>query len=268
MDIESDSGQQEGSEESLEHETVYKPFKGSKPSSSAECNSLANDEESDSDQDSQFIIEDDDEVELPAQFSMQTYGDLSYQFKKIFQLFVHVAVQSPGDRHAFMERQMQGHSIFLFICSVIKFVTEEYFAVPLQMIRRKVSGLRDSLVSSSVWRPEFKKALADYPDFELTPLDLTIPACDACHMGGRKSSILGRVGGSLYKVDGFEPVCSLALSRTNNLTSFQRVSKRKTDNKEFNLGRFCARRGRVFHQFSHWEVRKVSLRMVNVSDPQ
>ena len=105
MDKESDSDRHEESEE---HETVSKPFWGSKPS--ADCNSLANDEESDSDQDSQFIIEDDDEVELPAQFSMQTYGDLSYQFKKIFQLFVHVAVQSPGDRHAFMERQMQGHS--------------------------------------------------------------------------------------------------------------------------------------------------------------
>jgi hypothetical protein len=109
MDKESDSDQQEESEESAEEqETVSNPFMGSKPS--ADFNSLTNDEQSDSDQHSQFIIEDDDEVELPAQFSMQTYGDLSYQFKKIFQLFVHVAVQSPGDRRAFMERQMQGHS--------------------------------------------------------------------------------------------------------------------------------------------------------------
>ena len=108
IDKESDSDRQEENEDSEEQETVFKPFKGSKPS--ADCNSLANDEESDSDQYSQFIIEDDDKVELPAQFSMQTYGDLSYQFKKIFQLFVHVAVQSPEDRHTFMERQMQGHS--------------------------------------------------------------------------------------------------------------------------------------------------------------
>lgn len=105
MDKESDSDRQEESEA---HEPLSNPFRGSKPS--AECNSPDNDEESDSDQDSQFIVEDDDEVELPAQFSMQTYGDLSYQFKKIFQLFVHVAVQSPGDRQGFMERQMQGHS--------------------------------------------------------------------------------------------------------------------------------------------------------------
>jgi len=216
MDEEFDSDQQDESEE---YETVSKPFRGSKPST--DHNSLSNDEESDSDQSSQFIIEDDVEVQLPAQFSMQTYGDLSYQFKKIFQLFVHVAVQSPEDRLAFMEQQMQ----------------DEYFAVPLQMMRRKVSGLRDSLVSSSVWRPEFKRALEDYPDFELTALDFTVPSCDACHMGGRISSLIGRVGGSLYNIDGFEP----------------RVTKYKTDNKEFHLGRFCARRGRVFHQFSHWE---------------
>lgn len=110
MDKESDSDRQEESEE---HETVSKPFRGSKPS--ADYNSLANDEESDSDQHSPFIIEDDDEVELPAQFSMQTYGDLSYQFKKIFQLFVHVAVQSPGDRRTFMVRQMQGRS-YSYLC--------------------------------------------------------------------------------------------------------------------------------------------------------
>ena len=105
MDEESDSDWQE---ESQEHETVSKPFRGSKPSTDRD--SLSNGEESDSDQSSHFIIDDDDEVQLPAQFSMQTYGDLSYQFKKIFQLFVHVAVQSPEDRLPFMEQQMQGHS--------------------------------------------------------------------------------------------------------------------------------------------------------------
>ena len=104
MDEECDSDQQEESEE---YEIVPKPFRGSKPST--DHKSLSNDEESDSDQSSQFIIEDDVEVQLPAQFSMQTYGDLSYQFKKIFQLYVHVAVQSPEDRLAFMEQQMQGH---------------------------------------------------------------------------------------------------------------------------------------------------------------
>ena len=99
------------------------------------------------------------------------------------------------------------------MCCVTEIVTnkiDEYFAVPLQMMRRKVLGLRDSLVSSSVWRPGFKSALENYPDFELTALDFTVPSCDACHMGGRISSLIGRVGGSLYNIDGFEPVYSLS----------------------------------------------------------
>lgn len=145
---------------------------------------------------------------------------------------------------------------------------DEYFAVPLQMARRKLSGLRDSLVSSSVWRPEFRMALEDYPDFELTSLDFTVPNCDACRMGGRMSSLVGRVGGSPYDINGFEPVCSFSDCRKKYLTAFKRVSKHETNSKEFHLGRFCARRGRIFHQFSHWEVRNGSLNVISISNPQ
>ena len=65
-------------------------------------------------------------------------------------------------------------------------------------------GLRDSLVASSVWRPEFKKALEKYPRFELTELDYVVPGCDACHLGGRKSKLIGRLSGFPYDALGFE----------------------------------------------------------------
>jgi hypothetical protein len=81
---------------------------------------------------------------------------------------------------------------------------EEYFSVPLRIARRKLSGLRDSLVASSVWRPDFKQQLEKYPTFELTGLDFAVPACDACHLGGRMSTLLGRVSGSPYDRFGFE----------------------------------------------------------------
>jgi hypothetical protein len=81
---------------------------------------------------------------------------------------------------------------------------EEYFSVPLIIARRKLDGLRDSLVASSVWRPDFKKQLQKYPTFELTGLDFAVPACDACHLGGRMSTLLGRVSGSPYDKFGFE----------------------------------------------------------------
>jgi len=87
---------------------------------------------------------------------------------------------------------------------VILSLEEEYFAVPLQVARRKLSSMRDSLVASSVWRPDFKNSLETYPEFDLVPLDFAVPACDACHLGGRISTIMGRLSGSSYDRWGFE----------------------------------------------------------------
>ena len=88
------------------------------------------------------------------------------------------------------------------MCRVL--VEEDYFSVPLQIARRKLLGLRDSLVASSVWRPDFKNKLQRYPDLELTQLDFSVPHCDACHLGGRLSTVLGRVGGVPYDRFGFQ----------------------------------------------------------------
>lgn len=81
---------------------------------------------------------------------------------------------------------------------------EEYLSVPLQVTRRKLSGMRDSLVASSVWRSDFKKALETYPNFTLIRLNFAIPSCDACHLGGRSSTLLGRLGGKPYDKYDFE----------------------------------------------------------------
>ena len=37
-------------------------------------------------------------MELPAEFSMNTYQDLLHHFKIVCQLFVHMAVQDPEER--------------------------------------------------------------------------------------------------------------------------------------------------------------------------
>lgn len=83
------------------------PFNGSKPT--GEHNDT---DQSSSDESNAFIVEDGEVFELPPQFSMETHQDLSLQFKKIFQFFVHVAVQPPASRSAYMEQQMQGLPIF------------------------------------------------------------------------------------------------------------------------------------------------------------
>lgn len=84
--------------------------------------------------------------------------------------------------------------------------TEEYFTLSLNALDRKLGSVKDSLVRSSVWKEDFTKALNTYPDFELTDLEFAVPQCDACHLGGRKSTFVGRVSGRPYSKVSFE-VC-------------------------------------------------------------
>jgi hypothetical protein len=66
--------------------------------------------------------------------------------------------------------------------------------------------MRDSLVSSSVWKPDFKRNLEKFPDLALIHLDFAVPYCDACNLGGRMSTLLGHLTGSPYDTVGFGSV--------------------------------------------------------------
>ncbi|KAJ3813187.1 hypothetical protein F5876DRAFT_35639 [Lentinula aff. lateritia] len=215
--MDSDDGENEEEKEEEEEEA---PFKGAMPDS--DKNSLFDSSES-------FIVEDDGagSAALPVEFSMESHQDLSHNFKKIFQFFVHIAVHPPIERHEFMEIQMKN---------------EVYFSVPLSAARRKIIGLRDSLVASSVWKPEFKGPLERYPELDLVQLEFSMPGCDACNLGARMSTLNGRLLGEPYDRLGFE---DLDLS-DESLSE----GECRTD---FHLGRFCARRTRVYHDLSHWE---------------
>ncbi|KAF5315605.1 hypothetical protein D9611_004714 [Ephemerocybe angulata] len=219
--LSSSSSEEEGESEESK---VAKPFKGAKRGGSLFGTSEVDEDEdmNEPTSDSDFIVEDEGlgAPLLPAEYSMETHQDLSHQFKKIFQFFVHIAVQPPKKRKKFMQTNMEG--------------------------KRKLAGLRDSLVASSVWRPQFKKALERFPQFSLTSLAFTVPECDACHLGRRVSTLCGRLDGEPYDRVGFQLLKGEDESSDTD-------SDEKSLKKEFNLGRFCGRRTHVYHQFSHWE---------------
>ena len=48
---------------------------------------------------------------------MESHQDLSYQFKRVFQFFVHIAVRPPLERHEFMFGRMKGVG---FYCRIKK----------------------------------------------------------------------------------------------------------------------------------------------------
>jgi len=73
--------------------------------------------------------------------------------------------------------------------------------------------MKDSLVASSVWKPDFKKPLELLPDFRLEHLEFSIPVCDACHLGNRVATLRGIVGGQKYDPLTFEVNSQLSTLR-------------------------------------------------------
>ena len=105
-----ESGAETESEQSDEELTrPSRLFEGSKPSSNSKHDTHSSDNETlTSANSSDFIVEDDNAIQLPPEFSMETHQDLSHQFKKIYQFFVHIAVQPGKKRAAYMQKQLQG----------------------------------------------------------------------------------------------------------------------------------------------------------------
>ncbi|KIO28189.1 hypothetical protein M407DRAFT_22668 [Tulasnella calospora MUT 4182] len=218
-------------------------FRGAKPPGE----DLSDVEDENAELEDDFIEHDSDNdlpVELPAAFSRHSHQDLSLSFKAICQLYVHLSIQPERNRASFVKEAENN----------------EYFKNALRAINKKLDGLRDSLVRSSVWKPEFTKVLNTYPEFELMNLDFSVPTCDACHMGGRVSTYLGRSSGRPYQKDTFEPKGD---SRSDDDESEDESDSGsdgsdeidKDDYKvfEFNLGRFCAARASAYFKFVHWQ---------------
>ncbi|KAI0721002.1 hypothetical protein C8T65DRAFT_631903 [Cerioporus squamosus] len=207
------------------------PFSHARPDNGTE--GLDEDEQEGEEEEDNFIVEDDSTqaVELPAEFSMNTYQDLLHHFKIVCQLFVHMAVHDADERGE----------------AATKLQKNQYFAVPLQITRRKLSGMRDSLVAGSTWKPRFRATLDKFPVFELYSLDFAVLGCDACHLGGRKSTLQGRLSG-----DPYDPLTYESIRESDASDSDEDEDSEETK-KQFDLGRFCAKRVRTYHQFTHWE---------------
>ncbi|KAI8998559.1 hypothetical protein BD414DRAFT_475410 [Trametes punicea] len=221
----------ESSASASEDDDLIEPFANARPRAGFGEESDG-DRDIGADEDDTFIVEDDSTaaVELPAEYSMNTYQDLLHHFKIVCQLFVHMAVHDPEDRSEVATRLQQN----------------QYFTVALQIARRKLAGMRDSLVAGSTWRPNFRKALDTYPDLEIHALEFTVLGCAACNLGGRKSTLQGRLSGNPYDQLTYEPLAEEESSDDEDAGSSALP-------KEFDLGRFCAKRTRTYHQFTHWE---------------
>ncbi|KAJ7219312.1 hypothetical protein GGX14DRAFT_389903 [Mycena pura] len=189
---------------------------------------------SDSDDSSKFIVEDDGSAvaTLPQQFSMDAHENASLQFKKIFQFMVHIAVRPPCEREKFTQKMLN---------------TEEYFSVPLNATRRRMSAVTESMVKSSRWQPSFTDILEKYPelDIRVLPAKAVTNICDVCRIKGRNGCKAGTLSGFPYSRMGYEEV--------DESEDEHKRSKKRKEKKQYNLGRFCADRVQVYHEITHWE---------------
>ncbi|KAH9180669.1 hypothetical protein EDB89DRAFT_1920417 [Lactarius sanguifluus] len=205
----------------------HEPFQGSQKDGHIGDPDADDDDEDDDTDD--FVVEDDGVAipELPVAFSRRTHQDSSHDFKVVCQLFVHLAMMPVDERRGFMEQILKG---------------DDYFLVPFQVIRRKLSDARDS-VASSIWRRDYKEALELLPDLTLSKLDFSTPHCDACNVR-KKSTVAGWLKGTPYDKLSFEPIID-----ERNSEDPDEEDRRVTG---FSFGRFCAIRTQIYHRLTHW----------------
>ncbi|CAE6443942.1 unnamed protein product [Rhizoctonia solani] len=168
---------------------------------------------------------------LPEGYSMLGHQSLAHQFKVVMQFFVHLACLKAKQRLEFRQEERN----------------DQYFGLALRALRRKMDGLRDSLVTSSKWTSGFKKALNTHPELHIHDLEFAVRGCGACRISNRLSTFKGALSGDDYDRDTFEPINRRSESVDSDESDSEEV---KTT---FDLGRFCQARVRSYHNFVHWE---------------
>ncbi|KAH7317977.1 hypothetical protein B0J17DRAFT_686463 [Rhizoctonia solani] len=203
--------------------------------------SPAKDEDEEDSENDSWIEDDEDDgappAILPEGYSMRGHQSLAHQFKVVMQFFVHLACLKAKQRLEFRQEERN----------------DQYFGLALRALRRKMDGLRDSLVTSSMWTSGFKKVLNTHPELHIHNLEFAVPGCGACRIKNRLSTFKGALSGEDYDRDTFEPINR----RSESVDSDDSDSGAcKTT---FELGRFCQARVRSYHDFVHWEWRLFEL---------
>ncbi|QRV85807.1 hypothetical protein RhiJN_13825 [Ceratobasidium sp. AG-Ba] len=178
-----------------------------------------------------FIDNDDDELNataLPDEFSMRTRQPLAYEFKVVIQLFVHLALMRPEERRPFRETKEY----------------DQYSGVFLRRLRRRLDGLKESLVASSAWTAQFKKALDTHPELATSDLGYPTPGCEACRISSRVSTWQGTLSGDYYDQVTFELITKPEDGDDDNDEELPTT---------FTMGKYCEARVRCYHDFTHWE---------------
>ncbi|BGP32358.1 hypothetical protein JCM10296v2_004139 [Rhodotorula toruloides] len=128
---------------------------------------------------------------------------------------------------------------------------DEEFRTAVHRVNEHLAGHLNSLVTSSAWKPRFRKALEARPSMDMEELDKDSKGdpCEACSMGkARHSFYLFTVSGPKYDRDKLQPIPRSDDSSDSDTDDDVPLEK----SFEFKLGKMCAARAEVAHILRHW----------------
>lgn len=215
------SGQKQGlpplvsdTEQSGSESSVVEIIPGARPQADSDEESINSDN---------FVVDDENEakVALPIQFSSHRSQSLKTSFQVVFQLMVHIACLEPHLRKDGMTRSLKGERVyFSSVSDSDMFVGDgedaEYFRNARDQLSKKLLGVRDSQVASSVWKPEYRKNLETYPELGVTYCQ-TEANCAACRKSNAISTREATLSGVPYNPLGFQVQCFRIFEMTRKI---------------------------------------------------
>lgn len=191
-----------------------------------------------------FLVSDDGEMaeELPEEFSHKREST-EYKFKVVFQYLLLLAIKGPD------------------ILPLNK-SNADYFGRQLRDVRNLMKGFRDS-VASTLWRPEFRKALDTYPVWKQADLTEREEYCDGCNRRNQHCFRVAWLRGRPYDRESHEVLDDDSSSEdddSDNSDDEKRdprvlgnMGKLIDMSTELTSGNKCIQRAHDFHELQHWE---------------
>ena len=150
-----------------------------------------------------FVVDDEEKLtleeimQIPPEFTSVSYQGPQLNFKVVVQGEVYALLHpdyqgldytstfhnSSSSRTGYSREQ--GNIIARVLIVDNARPVDPYFRIAYKSLERQVTGITDSAISSSSWRPWFIRTLKQRPEFESERVPGDIAICDACNVGKR-----------------------------------------------------------------------------------
>ncbi|KAJ3152670.1 hypothetical protein HDU86_005543 [Geranomyces michiganensis] len=187
----------------------------------------------------EFIADEEDEaVELPQEFRLAA-STLYDSFKIFIAFLIEIVLRGADDVPRPGQANQRSES-------------------NIRAIEKRVDGYRLSLLASEAWDPKFKDALNTYPIYSSHPAPPDSGVCDACRRTNHTAASEAVLSGPAYDRWTLASKLPTGSGRRSQMEEdFPRHVRFRPKTRKpelaFLLGRFCAKRSRMYSKLTHWK---------------